>query len=93
MIKDDLKKGDKVYYARIMPNLGLYEVCELTIRTVEDNYFVGLENISKRAHLFTYKSFDKDIIFKNRKECLAKVKESEKCKKKNVSGETYYEEY
>ena len=44
MTKDDLHKGDKVYYARIMPNLGLYEVCELKIRTVEDDYYVGLEN-------------------------------------------------
>ena len=35
----------------------------------------------------------KGIVFKDRKECLAKVKETEKHKKKNVSQETYYEEY
>lgn len=93
MTKYDLHKGDKVYYARIMPNLGLYEVCELKIRTVEDDYYVGLEEKTKRAHLFSYKSFDKGTVFKDRKECLAKVKEAEKHKKKDVSQETYYEEY
>lgn len=93
MTKDDLHKGDKVYYARIMPNLGLYEVCELKIRTVEDDYYVGLEEKTKRAHLFSYKSFDKGTVFKDRKECLAKVKEAEKHKKKDVSQERYYEEY
>lgn len=69
-----------------------YTKCELELRTLKDDYFVGLEK-SKRAHLFSYKSFDKGIVFKDRKECLAKVKETEKHKKKDVNQETYYEEY
>lgn len=88
-----MHKGDKIYYARIMPQLDWYEVCELKVRTVKEDYYVGLEDRTKRAHLFSYKSFEDEIVFKNRKDCLTKVKEAEKHKKKNVSAETYYEEY
>ena len=39
----DLKKKDIVYYARIVPNAGIYDLCELKIRTIEDSYFVVLQ--------------------------------------------------
>ena len=32
----NINKKDTAYYARIIPNAGIYEVCELIIRTVED---------------------------------------------------------
>jgi hypothetical protein len=88
-----MKRGDILYYARIMPNIPLFEVIELKIRTVNDNdkWFCGIENLTKHAFLFDFKDID-NVIFEDRMECLMKVKEAENnCNKK--SGEKLYEEY
>lgn len=42
MTKEDVRKGMVLYYARILKAVGIYEVSELLIRTVEDDYFVGV---------------------------------------------------
>ena len=85
-----LTKGQVVYYARIMPTVGLYEVEELKIRTVTDEYFVGIEKNTKHAYLFGYSTINK-YVFKDRKLALNLVKEAEK-NRKEISEETYYEE-
>ena len=85
------KIGDIVYYARIMPTLGTYDVCELKIRTVTDTYFVGTDKRDKRAYLFSYNAVGK-YIFSNRKDAVEKVITAEESSPK-VSKETYYEEY
>ena len=74
---NDLHKGDIVYYARIMPTLGIFEVEELKLRTVEEDYFVGLNKHDKRAFLFFMNSIG-DKIFLNRKDALNKVKDAQK---------------
>lgn len=90
---NDLHKGDIVYYARIMPTLGIFEVEELKLRTVEEDYFVGLNKHDKRAFLFFMNSIG-DKIFLNRKDALNKVKDAQAHSKiKEVSSERYYEEY
>lgn len=86
-----MKKKDIVYYARIIPNSDMYDVCELIIRTVENDWFVGIDKRDKHAYLFSNNALDKDIFY-DRKYALKKVKEAEK-NKRNVSYETYYEEY
>ena len=85
------KIGDIVYYARIMPTLGIYDVCELKIRTVTNTYFVGTDKRDKRAYLFSYNAVGK-CIFSNRKDAVHKVITAEESSPK-VSKETYYEEY
>lgn len=85
------KIGDIVYYARIMPTLGTYDVCELKIRTVTDTYFVGTDKRDKRAYLFSYNAVGK-CIFSNRKDAVEKVITAEESSPK-VSKETFYEEY
>ena len=85
------KIGDIVYYARIMPTLGIYDVCELKIRTITDTYFVGMDKRDKRAYLFSYNAVGK-CIFSNRKDAVEKAIEAEENSPK-VSKETYYEEY
>ena len=85
------KIGDIVYYARIMPTLGTYDVCELKIRTVTDAYFVGMDKRDKRAYLFSYNAVGK-CIFSNRKDAVHKVITAEESSPK-VSKETFYEEY
>ena len=91
MSNSTLHKGDIVYYTKIFPTLGIYDLDELKIRTIADDYFVGIEKRTKRAFLFYYSSFNK-TIFANRTDALNKIKEAEK-KKIKVSTETYYEEY
>jgi hypothetical protein len=86
-----LKKGQIVYYARIIPTVGMYEILELKLRTVTDEYFVGTEKREKHAYLFGYSTLGK-CIFKDWQEALNVVKEAEK-NKKEISKEVYYEEF
>ena len=85
------KIGNTIYYARIMPTLGIYDVCELKIRTVADTYFVGTDKRDKRAYLFSYNAVE-ECIFLNRKDAVEKAIAAEESSPK-VSKETYYEEY
>ena len=82
------KIGNTIYYARIMPTLGIYDVCELKIRTIADAYFVGTDKRDKRAYLFSYNAIGK-CIFSNRKDAVEKVITAEESSPK-VSKETYY---
>lgn len=90
-MKDKIKKGTIVYYSQCMENIGTFEVLEIRVRTIEDTWFVGVENRSKHAYLFSYKNIGK-IVFFTREDALAVVKEREKSCKKIYSEETYYEE-
>ena len=85
-----MKKKDILYYARIVPKTGIYEVCELLIRTVEERYFVGIDKRDKHAYLFLYSDMNK-IVFENRKEALKRVKDAEKNKIK-TNYDIYYDE-
>ena len=38
-----INKGDTVYYTRVFPNTGTYDLCELRVRTVMDNWFCGVD--------------------------------------------------
>lgn len=87
----DLKQKDIIYYSRIIPSASLYDVCELKVRTIEDNWLVAVDKRDKHAYLF----YDNDLnktIFIDRKDALNRVKEAEK-NKKEITTETYYEEY
>lgn len=87
-----LNKGDKLFFARIIPKTGIYDVCELYIRTVEKTYFVGIDKRDKQAHIFGYNRLNEDI-FENRQDALNKVQKAEKNKKNNVNEEIFYELY
>ena len=86
-----IKKKDVVYYARIIPACGIYDLYELKVRGVYDDYFVGIDKRDKQAFLFDFSDIGKNV-FQDRKTALEKVLEAEKHRKKNVE-ETYYEEY
>ena len=79
----ELKKKDSVYYARILEKTGTYDVCDLTIRTVSDTWFVGEDRTDKHAYLFHMHDIGK-IVFLNRQDALDLVlkTESEKPKQK-----------
>ena len=86
-----INKGDILYYSRINPKAGIYDLCELKIRTVNDTYFVGVDKRDKQAHIFGYNALN-SIVFENRAEALNKVKQAQK-NNKETPQETYYEEY
>ena len=77
-----IKKGDVVYYSQCLESCGVFEVLELTLRTVEDTWMVGVETKEKHAHLLYKNDIDKCIFF-NRHDALMTVKEAESsCKRK-----------
>ncbi len=86
-----INKGDKLYFARIIPKVNIYDVCELRIRTVEEDYFVGIDKRDKQAHVFGYNRLDEDL-FENRSDALRKVRLAEKNKNTDIQ-EIEYEEY
>lgn len=86
-----VNRGTRLYYSRIMPNVGIYEIIDLKVRTVGEDWFSATEEKTKHAFIFNEKDFER-TVFLNRNDALALVKESEKHGKK-VSSETYYEEY
>ena len=90
-MSSQLKNGDIVYYSRIMPTLGIFDVYELIVRTVADTYFVGMEKRDKKVFLFSYSAIG-DIVFSHRKDAVYKAMIAEENAPK-VSKETYYEEY
>ena len=86
-----LTKGDIIYYARIMPNLGIFDVYELKIRTIADTYFVGTDKRDKKAFLLPYSAIG-EYVFVSRKDAVDKAIIVEENAPK-ISKETYYEEY
>lgn len=87
-----LKKKDIVYFARIIPKLGIYDVCELIVRTVADTWFVGLDKHDKHAFLLNNSCIGK-TVFLNRGDALEKVLTAETMAEPQQSFEKYYEEY
>lgn len=80
----DIKKKDILYYARIMPKVGIYEVCEMTVGAIYDTWFAVNSKHDKHRYLFSYSDIG-NVIFKDRVTALDKVNEAEKTK---VSDET-----
>ena len=82
--------GDMIYYVR--RRFSKYDVLDLRLRTVEENYFVGSEKDSKQAFLFRNRDIN-DVVFLHRKDAVKEAKEREKTMVKRVYTETEYEEY
>ena len=38
-----INKGDTVYYTRVFPETGTYDLCDLIVRTVMDSWFCGVD--------------------------------------------------
>ena len=85
-----IKKKDILYYAQILPNVGIYNVCEMIVCTLYEDYFACMDKREKKRYLFNYSDID-EILFANRLEALTIVTDAEKDKPK-VSNERFYEE-
>lgn len=89
----DMTKGDIVYYARIHAEVNTYDLCELRVRTIYENSFVGVDKHDKRAHLINFSEIG-STVFYSRAEALSVVKEAQSRRKTiNEPTEWYYEEY
>lgn len=72
-----MKKKDKVYFTRIIPDSGIFDLCELTIRTIAEDWFVGVDKRDKHAYLIEKDKIEK-TVFADRNSALRKLKEAEK---------------
>lgn len=86
-----MKKGDMVYYARIIPSCDIYEVCDLKIRTVMEDWFCGSDVHTKQARLFENKCLN-ETVFYNRNDALEYVKKAEKHRVKRQYTVQYEED-
>lgn len=82
--------GDIVYWARINHICGIYDLCELKVRTVYPNAFVGTDTKSKQAFILNYDECD-ETVFEAREDALRVLKEAE-TKKRNLTTDTSEEE-
>lgn len=73
---EQLKKNEKMYYARIFPEVEMYEIEEIVVRTISDTWFVGIDKREKHAYLFSYNDIG-NIVFLDRNVALEKVKNAE----------------
>ena len=71
--------GDTVYFARVIHQTGVYEVCELHVRTTYPESFVGVDKNSRQAHIISYGLCDVSV-FEDRDEAVKIIREAEKHK-------------
>ena len=46
--------GDVLYYAQILPRVGVYNLCDIKVCTLYDTYFAGIDTRDKRRYVFNY---------------------------------------
>ena len=83
---------DHVYYAKVMPSVGTYELYDLIVRAITPTWFSTYDTAkgSMYSFLFENGALGKDV-FLDRKEALNRVKYAEEHGKKFTEIE--YEEY
>ena len=62
------EKGDKVYYIRVLENLGIKEFKELKLRTIYADLMVGVDETSRQTSCIFLTTAP--LVFKNRREAL-----------------------
>ena len=67
-----LKKDSKVYMCIVVPNCNIYDVLELTLRTVEDSWAVGVDEHTRQAQIFSYNMLGK-YVFENHRDALQAI--------------------
>ena len=71
-----INKGDTLYWARIHHETGIYDLCELYIRTVYPKSFVGIDKRTKQTFILNYELCD-EFVFEDRDQALKVVKQAE----------------
>lgn len=68
-----IKKGDVLYYNRIIPTCGVYDLLEVKVRTIADDWFCVTEKHTKQAYLFSYNKLENGV-YRDRKLALKEIK-------------------
>lgn len=84
-MNNNITIGSTVYFARIHHETGIYEICELRIRTIYDDCFVGSDKDTKQAFLISNDDLG-TYVFSKRSDAVAVVREAEKLKKNFTIG-------
>lgn len=79
----DCQRGDKLYFARIMPKFGYYEIHDVVMVNKYDDHCSVCETKTKQSFLFNVKENGVDTLFVDRDEALKYLKD-EKKKNKDV---------
>ena len=62
---ENLKKGDSVIFARVLPKIGYYELLDLHVVSVYNKYCTGADTKTKQTYCFGKKRAE-DVLFLNR---------------------------
>ena len=57
-----MRNGDIVYLARAIPVCGIYEVLELKVTTITDNYIIGTDVETKTSFPFSKDDINKRVF-------------------------------
>ena len=69
--------GERIFFARAVPMCDIYEVIELNVRTVKNNWFVGVDVDTRQAFPFDVSDIGA-LIFSTKKEAEEVVKAAKK---------------
>lgn len=85
-----INRGDKLFWARIVPCCGIYEVHDLHVRTVGKDYYVGINKHDKHAYLLGFNTLDNyDLGTEDFEEAVSKAKEVVMRKVKKIREDSY----
>lgn len=70
---DVLKRGDPVLYARIIPNVGYYEILDTHIVNHYSDYCTVTESKTKQTFLIN-RHHAEDVLYTDRKQALSYLK-------------------
>ena len=82
---EDIQKGDSLYFARVMPSFGYYEIHDVVVVTKYDDHCSVCELKTKQSFIFNLKSL-REQLFVDKEEASAYLKEM---KKKNKDVKVY----
>ena len=94
---NDLKRHDKVYFARIMPRLDYYEIHECSVATMHSDDYCTVCDVKTKQSFLMHKPRAEEVLFHDRKLALNYLKEQKKINKnvkiyrkdEDVEGDTH----
>lgn len=77
---NELKRHDKILFARVMAKLGYYEIHDCVVATVHDDYCTVCDNKTKQSFLM-HKPRAEEVLFRDRGLAVKYIKEQKEINK------------
>lgn len=77
------QRGDKLYFARIMPKFGYYEIHDVVVVQAYEDHILVCETKTKQSFIFNVNEKGVESLFLDRDEALKYLKDKKK-KNKDV---------